>query len=412
MKHFLVITKPYLLFLFLCYYTQMLAQNRSENPGSKSINTTPQMTGKTYAVIVGMAKYRYLEELDFTEADARVFYNYLLSLKIEKKNLKLFLDEQRPNSTHIYATLDSLQRVIKPGDKLYFYFAGHGNENASLTLANYNPNSINALDFLAINDLQQRLNQFANMQAQVICVLDACHSGQMDIQTTNNAAGSWKNQLKILSCQPNQKSLEKKDLGGGRGIFSYYFVEGLKGKADKNQNGKVDLRELREYVTEQTKTESEKSQDPQFSGGDQDQSMATIETTLLKIESNHRKLYKATYITAISAAAGAVVIDQYFRFKKNNFEKVKAELFAINNDKTIQSMADYNTYQEAYNDMLVAQNKRWLWWACVGLSASATAYAIQQKLKQRRMNRGISLQPSSQSLGVGLVYTFNAKKTK
>ncbi|MBK7305024.1 MAG: hypothetical protein IPI90_17740 [Saprospiraceae bacterium] len=46
---------------------------------------------------------------------------------------------------------------------------------------------------------------------------------------------------KILSCQPNEFSLEGEQWGGGRGVFSYHLVDGLFGLADRNNDGLITL---------------------------------------------------------------------------------------------------------------------------------------------------------------------------
>ena len=59
---------------------------------------------------------------------------------------------------------------------------------------------------------------------------------------------SWKDEIKILSCQPGELSLEGKQWGGGRGLFSYELINGMAGLADKNNDGIVSLRELNLYL--------------------------------------------------------------------------------------------------------------------------------------------------------------------
>jgi formylglycine-generating enzyme required for sulfatase activity len=52
----------------------------------------------------------------------------------------------------------------------------------------------------------------------------------------------------LFSCSDGEVAWEDNNLGGGHGVFFHYVIEGLKGDADANHDGKVSLLELTEYV--------------------------------------------------------------------------------------------------------------------------------------------------------------------
>ena len=97
--------------------------------------------------------------------------------------------------------------------------------------------------------------------------LDACHSGAVyspsgvTIRGTENFApvlhalwqalpsSSTELNMAFLSTAANQKSIE--DDVYKHGVFTYYLMEGLKGAADDNHDGRVTAQELREYVSKQ-----------------------------------------------------------------------------------------------------------------------------------------------------------------
>ena len=54
--------------------------------------------------------------------------------------------------------------------------------------------------------------------------------------------------IKILSCQPNQLSLEKYYVGGGHGVFTYHLVDGLSGFADKTGKHYITLKDIDRYL--------------------------------------------------------------------------------------------------------------------------------------------------------------------
>src|SRR5690606_2384695 len=92
-------------------------------------------------------------------------------------------------------------------------------------------------------------------KAKVIMVADACRSGKLSGSsvggaqiTGSNLAKQYANEIKILSCQPDEYSLEGEQWGGGRGAFSYHLLDGLYGMADGNGDQKVNLLEISRYL--------------------------------------------------------------------------------------------------------------------------------------------------------------------
>ena len=217
---------------------------------------TTIVKGDTYAIIIGISDYKALPHLQYAHKDAQAFENLLLGDaggNIPKANIETFLNE---NATR-YNVADAIALVIhkaKPGDRVYFFFAGHGDmedltqiENGLLLLYN-SPNGnyfgMND-DVLEILDLKRYLSPLAQRGVEMIFIVDACHSGNLKggvegvQQTASAMAASWGKEYKILSCQPNQTSLESAEWGGGRGLFSLELEEGMKGLADKNNDGKI-----------------------------------------------------------------------------------------------------------------------------------------------------------------------------
>lgn len=123
-------------------------------------------------------------------------------------------------------------------------------------------------DVLEILDLKRYLSPLSEKGVEMIFIVDACHSGNLNggikgIERTASAlASSWGKEYKILSCQPNQLSLESTEWGGGRGLFSLHLEEGMKGLADRNNDSKVSFSELERYIKDNVETYSEEKQIP------------------------------------------------------------------------------------------------------------------------------------------------------
>jgi uncharacterized caspase-like protein len=58
----------------------------------------------------------------------------------------------------------------------------------------------------------------------------------------------------ITASRPSEVSIELPELG--HGLFTYYLLEGLRGKGDLNRDGIVSLQELYEYLEQQVTQKS------------------------------------------------------------------------------------------------------------------------------------------------------------
>jgi len=114
--------------------------------------------------------------------------------------------------------------------------------------------------------------------AKAIFIADACRSGKLsgsEVQgpslTAEELSKKKSNEIRILSCKPDQKSLEDLNWGGGRGLFSFYLLNGLKGMADSDGDERITLEELEDYIKPKVREISQavtdgKRQDPVFDG--------------------------------------------------------------------------------------------------------------------------------------------------
>ena len=66
--------------------------------------------------------------------------------------------------------------------------------------------------------------------------------------TAANLSKKYANEVKILSCQPDEFALEGESWGGGRGVFSFYLMAGIRGLADRNEDGEVTSSEIGRYL--------------------------------------------------------------------------------------------------------------------------------------------------------------------
>lgn len=220
---------------------------------------------KTYAVIIGISTYQSnaLPALKYADKDAGLFASYLQSKaggNVPANQIKLLINEQATIAA-VYDALDWLKETCKKGDVAYIYFSGHGDVETKNTfslgyLIAYNtpPNnySNNAIRIEDINNLANTLS--VKNKAKAILITDACHSGKLagDFYKGKQLVASQlrlvlNNEVRLTSCATDEEAAEGPDWGGGRGVFSYYLLLGLKGLADLQKDGTIKLQELNTF---------------------------------------------------------------------------------------------------------------------------------------------------------------------
>ncbi len=227
----------------------------------------------TFAVIIGIANYENENiNLNYANRDARVFAEYLQSKAggtIPSENIRLLIDTVATTAA-IYNALNwlrdkcELSKIEDNGKpcKVYFYFSGHGDvetdtkANLGFLIAYNTPANNYINNAVRIEDLNNYAHTLSvDLNANVVIITDACHSGKL---AGSDNKGSFligkelstakEKEIRIASCDPNELSNEDERWGGGRGVFSYYLINGLKGLADKNKDNFVTLNEIKTYV--------------------------------------------------------------------------------------------------------------------------------------------------------------------
>ncbi len=293
----------------------------------------------TRAVVVGISDYQddKIPDLRFADRDAEAFANFLRSPaggNLPDDNIQLLLNE---NATlgKLVTALGWLLGESKENDRVIIYFSGHGDVDAKLygqpgflltwdTPAQmYMAGGYGLLYFQIVITTLSEQNK-----AKVVVITDACHAGKLagsDIGGTQLTAASlarqFANEVKILSCQPGEFSLEGEQWGGGRGAFSYHLTDGLNGMADGNADAAVTLSEIDRYLEDNVTREVAPMQQTPMVVGDKKALLAQVspealaqwrqtkpgqpaqfssienrgleEETLAKVDTNIRKLYFA-----------------------------------------------------------------------------------------------------------------------
>ncbi|MBK9337461.1 MAG: caspase family protein [Lewinellaceae bacterium] len=263
-------------FIFLLLFLLTFSLSAQDTRGAQPSNQKPsnqKPSHQTRAVVVGISNYQHnaIPDLKYADRDAQAFADWLASAgggRIPADSIIVLLNENA-TAGKVITALDGLTETTQEGNLIFIYFSGHGDiekvttrQNGYLLCHDAPATTYPAGGCLPLAYLQDIVSTISEKKGRVVLVTDACHAGKLagsginGTQTTNAAlAKQFANEVKIMSCQANELALEGEQWGGGRGVFSFYLVDGLAGSADKNTDGAVSLLEIRRYLEDQVTTE-------------------------------------------------------------------------------------------------------------------------------------------------------------
>jgi len=236
----------------------------AQNAFALYTNFSDSTEGRTFAVIVGISSYQSqdIPRLRFAHNDAIHYKEYLISNGVDSGDITMLLNEQATRYNIMIALYGLCIEKAKKGDKIYFYFSGHGDVESAMEfstgylLPHDSPAKVYAIGAIDVRQIQDYISNASSRGIQCILMVDACHSGNLaggtegSINIQKVLGTNWKDEIKILSCQPGEFSLEGTQWGNGRGVFSYFFINGIAGEADRNSDEHVTLNELSLYLNQ------------------------------------------------------------------------------------------------------------------------------------------------------------------
>ena len=96
-----------------------------------------------------------------------------------------------------------------------------------------------------------------------VCIADACYSGSIKFKAANKETKALENNSEvviIMSSRANEMSQEQPSLG--KGVFTYCLLMAFQGNADVNQDRKISLLELFNYLSQQVSQKTKQKQHP------------------------------------------------------------------------------------------------------------------------------------------------------
>lgn len=216
-----------------------------------------------FALVIANTEYQdpSFAKLTAPGKDAEEFAQVLRELA--GFDVQIMLNEAENQTSRVIARFFANR---KQNDLLLLYFSGHGirNEQGQLFLATTDT-EMNILEAssIAAEFVTQSMNQ-SHSQRQVL-VLDCCNSGafaqgmksapavggSMGMATAFEGSGFGR--VVLTATDATQYAWEGDKLIGNtqKSVFTHFLIEGLKGRADRNQDGRINVDELYEYAYEQ-----------------------------------------------------------------------------------------------------------------------------------------------------------------
>jgi tetratricopeptide (TPR) repeat protein len=226
-----------------------------------------------WAVLVGVSDYADPRlRLQYAHRDVTELWSLLQSSacgRFSDERATVLINEQATTAAVTRAIRSFLQQA-QPDDLVLIYFSGHSApdparpKNLYFLTHDTNPDDM-AGTALPMREISKSLDE--NLDARrVILLMDTCHSGAAGAKgpSERSDAAALNRYLQELrhakegfaffaSSEAGEQSHEHEKWGGGHGLFTHLVLEGLRGKADSDQNGIVTLGELFDYVRLQTR---------------------------------------------------------------------------------------------------------------------------------------------------------------
>jgi len=230
------------------------------------------LQAEKYALLVGINDYPdEISSLKYCVADVEAFSQALVEVAgFGEKNVYLMTSRmsgrKEPTHVNVIRQLSLLSGRVKAEDTFIFYFSGHGITKAGQSFLLTTNSDTTTKDTLIITavDLNQVNQILSRIQAhQLLTVIDACRNdpdsgrGEEDNLLTNDFSRGFKIQRRgdnsgtpsvsatLYACNIGERAYEWADKG--HGVFSYYLLQGLKGKA-ANSRGEVVVTDLADYT--------------------------------------------------------------------------------------------------------------------------------------------------------------------
>ncbi len=234
----------------------------------------PRSPRHAHAVVIGIEHYReQLPDAEFAARDAKLAAEYFKRvLGVPEQNIALLINDRATKSDFDKYLGHWLANRVEKDDEVYVYYSGHGAPNpktgeAYLVPYDADPTYIESGGY----SVKTMYDELAKLPAKrIVIAMDSCFSGGgghsviakgsrplVNVQAVDVPAN-----LTVISASAGNQ-ISNSFEAEGHGLFTYYFLKGLKAKGD-------DLRAVYDYlkpeVTRVARQEYNSDQEPQWRG--------------------------------------------------------------------------------------------------------------------------------------------------
>jgi hypothetical protein len=209
-----------------------------------------------YAVVIGIEEYREegIPLVSYARSDAEKVREYLMNVVgIRADHIFTVFDEDATTVDLAELIEDRLPMVVDEKSLVFIYYAGHGthDDQGNSYLIPYNGKPSSTRSLYPLSDLNAALAKLPT--ENVLVALDACFTGGGRSAMAEGARPAVMAKLPdfkhvTLAAAKANQTANAYD-AAEHGLFTYYLLNGLKGDADTDANGWVELGELYEYVS-------------------------------------------------------------------------------------------------------------------------------------------------------------------
>lgn len=245
------------------------------------------------AVVIGIQQYDHpdIPDVDYGVRDAQTMKKYLTrTLGFREENIIYAENAGGADLTRIFGTAANprgqLYDWVKPGESnVFVYYSGHGAPNpesgdAYFIPSDTNPNYLSQNGY-PVDQLYENLGLLPALSVTV--VLEACFSGVSEggavvsdispaVLNVESPILGMENGLAFTAGAADQVSTWYNE--EGHGLFTYYFLQGLRGAADTDENKAVTASEMESYLGDQVPYRAQRlhsrKQTPQVVGQNKD----------------------------------------------------------------------------------------------------------------------------------------------
>ena len=225
---------------------------------------------KSFAVVVGINGYEKWPVLEFGVADAKA-----VKARLEQEgfdDIMVILDRQATQRRILTALYDQLPKKVQRDDRVVFYFAGHGQTHdppgggkqgyiipVEAGIDDYTSTGI-SMD--QIRDLSSRI-----AAKHILYIMDSCYSGlgfSRGIGISIKLDGYLRKvaSMRVVQMMTAGGKGEQVAERAGHGLFTWFFLNALDGKADLNRDNVITGTELGAYLRPAVSAASNHAQTP------------------------------------------------------------------------------------------------------------------------------------------------------